>query len=120
MRIRVTTRAHLFEEPKREHIGYRIEDERPYVNGLCSFVAVRDQLVQDTLSALVAEAVCGNRGRCNRLVRNPMLLKIRFRFDGKCIRHPGYNPRRYGRPLDGNCDGCESLYFIHLHAGARV
>jgi len=66
MRIRVTTRAHLFEERKREHIerGYRIEDERPTpVNGLCSFIAVRDVLVQDTLSALVAEAINGNRGR---------------------------------------------------------
>jgi hypothetical protein len=66
MRIRVTTRAHLFEERKREHIerGYRIEDERPIpVNGLCSFIAVRDLPVQDPLSAVVAEAVNGNRGR---------------------------------------------------------
>ena len=50
MRIRVTTRAHLFEERKREHIerGYRIEDERPMpVNGLCSFIAVRAVQVQD-------------------------------------------------------------------------
>ena len=66
MRIRVTTRAQLFEERKREHIerGYRIEDERPIpVNGLCSFTAVRDLPVQDALSALVAEALNGNRGR---------------------------------------------------------
>jgi hypothetical protein len=66
MRIRVTTRAHLFEERKRQHIerGYRIEDERPIpVNGMCSFIAVKDLPVQDTLSALVAEAVNGNRGR---------------------------------------------------------
>jgi hypothetical protein len=38
MRIRVITRAALFEECKRQHIerGYRIEDERPIpVNGLC-------------------------------------------------------------------------------------
>jgi hypothetical protein len=66
MRIRVTTRAHLFEQRKREHIehGYRIEDERPIpVNGLCSFIAVRDLPVQDTLSELVAEALNGNRGR---------------------------------------------------------
>jgi hypothetical protein len=66
MRIRVTTRVHLFEERKREHIerGYRIEDERPIpVNGLCSFIAVRDLPVQDTLSALVAQAVNGNPGR---------------------------------------------------------
>jgi hypothetical protein len=63
MRIHVTTRAHLFEERKRQHIerGYRIEDERPIpVNGLCSFIAVKDLPVQDTLSALVAEAVNGN------------------------------------------------------------
>jgi hypothetical protein len=44
--------------------GYRIEDERPIpVNGLCSFIAVRDLPVQDRLAALVAEAVNGNRGR---------------------------------------------------------
>jgi hypothetical protein len=38
MRIRVTTRADLFEERKQQHVerGYRIEDERPVpVNGLC-------------------------------------------------------------------------------------
>jgi hypothetical protein len=66
MRIYLTTRVHLFEERKRAHIerGYRIEDERPIpVNGLCSFTAVRDLPVQDTLSAQVAEAVNGNRGR---------------------------------------------------------
>ena len=36
MRIRVTTRAELFEKRKQQHIerGYRIEDERPIpVNG---------------------------------------------------------------------------------------
>jgi hypothetical protein len=42
-----------------------------------------------------------------------MSLKIRFRFDGKCSRHPRYNAPRDGQPLDGNCDGCESLYLIH-------
>jgi hypothetical protein len=64
MRIRVTTRAHLFEDRKRQHIecGYRIEDERPIpVNGMCSFIAVRDLAVQDTPSELVAPAVKGNR-----------------------------------------------------------
>lgn len=62
MRIRVTTRANLFEERKRQHIerGYRIEDERPIpANGFCSFVAVREMPASDTLSQLVAEA--GNR-----------------------------------------------------------
>jgi hypothetical protein len=44
-----------------------------------------------------------------------MSLKIRFRFDGKCTRHPRYNPKRDGRPPDGNCEGCESLYVIHLY-----
>jgi len=45
MRIRVTTRADLFEERKQQHIerGYRIEDERPVpVDGLCSFIAVSE------------------------------------------------------------------------------
>jgi hypothetical protein len=65
MRIRVTTRAGLFEERKRQHIerGYRIEDERPIpVNGMCSFIAVRELPLQDKLSELVAEAVNGNHG----------------------------------------------------------
>ena len=63
MRIRVTTRANLFEERKRQHIerGYRIEDERPVpVNGFCSFIAVRQLSVSETLSDLVAEALKGN------------------------------------------------------------
>jgi hypothetical protein len=53
MRIRVTTKAHLFEQRKQQHIerGYRIEDERPIpVNGLCSFVAVREYLLQIRLA----------------------------------------------------------------------
>jgi hypothetical protein len=44
-----------------------------------------------------------------------MSLKIRFRFDGKCGGHPRYNPIRDGRPQHGNCEGCESLYVIHLY-----
>lgn len=60
MRIRGTIRADLFEERKRQHIerGYRIEDERPTpMNGLCSFIAVKDLPVQDRLSEAVAEAL---------------------------------------------------------------
>jgi hypothetical protein len=60
MRIRVTTRADLFEKRKQEHIerGYRVEDERPIpVNGFCSFVAVRELSVSDKLTDLVATAV---------------------------------------------------------------
>jgi len=44
-RILVTTKATTFEERKKQHIlaGYRIENEQPMpVNGLCSFVAVKD------------------------------------------------------------------------------
>jgi len=44
-----------------------------------------------------------------------MSLRIRFRFDGKCIVHPRYDPARDGRPQHGNCEGCESLYVIHLY-----
>jgi hypothetical protein len=29
--------------------------------------------------------------------------------------HPRYNPKRDGRPQDGKCEGCESLYVIHLY-----
>lgn len=66
MRIRVTTRADLFEERKRQHIerGYRVEDERPIpVNGFCSFIAVGEQPVSDALGELVAEALNGGRRR---------------------------------------------------------
>jgi hypothetical protein len=44
-----------------------------------------------------------------------MSLKIRFRFDGRCPRHPRYDPRRDGHPRDRKCEGCESLYVIHLY-----
>jgi hypothetical protein len=65
MRIRVTTRANLYEQRKQEHIerGYQIEDERPVpVNGFCSFIAVRELSISDTLADLVAEAINGNNG----------------------------------------------------------
>ena len=65
MRIRVTTKASLYEKRKQEHIerGYRIEDEQPIpVNGFCSFIAVREPSVSDTLSEFVAEALNGNHG----------------------------------------------------------
>ncbi len=63
MRIRVTTRADLFVELKRQHIerGYRIEDERPIpVNGLCSFFAVSEIPDSDGVGDLVAQALSGN------------------------------------------------------------
>ena len=44
-----------------------------------------------------------------------MSLRIRFRFDGKCSLHPRYDPTRDGRPQYSNCEGCESLYVIHLY-----
>ncbi len=65
MRIRVTTRAHLFEERKQQHIerGYRVEDERPMpVNGLCSFIAVKEEPASDAVGELVAQALNGRRG----------------------------------------------------------
>ena len=64
MRIRVITRADLFEKRKQQHIerGYRIEDERPIPeNGLCSFVAVREESQADAVDELVAEAIGGRR-----------------------------------------------------------
>jgi hypothetical protein len=62
MRIRVTTRADLFEKRKQQHIdrGYRIEDERPIpVNGFCSFIVVSEIADSDGIGALVAEALNG-------------------------------------------------------------
>lgn len=62
MRIRVSTKAELYEQRKQQHIerGYRIEDERPVpVNGLCSFVAVREESESDSVDAWVAEALGG-------------------------------------------------------------
>jgi hypothetical protein len=55
MRIRVTTRADLYEQRKREHIdrGYRIEDERPSpVNGFSSFSPCGSYLFQTDLRTL--------------------------------------------------------------------
>ena len=60
MRIRVTTRANLFEQRKQQHIerGYQIEEERPLpVNGFCSFIAVSEMPESDGVGALVAEAL---------------------------------------------------------------
>jgi hypothetical protein len=65
MRIRVTTRADLYEKRKEEHMerGYRIEDERPVpVNGFCSFIAVKQIAVFDTVDELVAQAINGGGG----------------------------------------------------------
>ena len=62
MRIRVTTRANLYDKRKQEHTerGYRIEDERPIpVNGFCSFVAVREGSDADPTDELVAQALGG-------------------------------------------------------------
>jgi hypothetical protein len=63
MRIRVTTRADLYEKRKQEHAerGYGIEDDRPTpVNGFCSFIAVRELPLSDKLTDLVAKALNGN------------------------------------------------------------
>ena len=65
MRIRVSTKAELYEQRKQQHIdrGYRIEDERPVpVNGFCSFVAVREESHSDAVDELVAQAL-GGRAR---------------------------------------------------------
>ena len=66
VRIRVTTRADLFEERKREHIerGFRIEDEHPIpVNGFCFFIAIRETPALDALGELVSQALSGNHSR---------------------------------------------------------
>jgi len=62
MRIRVTTRADLFEKRKQQHIerGYRIEEERPIpVNGFCSFIAVSKIPDSDGIGELVTQALNG-------------------------------------------------------------
>jgi hypothetical protein len=67
MRIRVTTKADLFEQRKQQHIerGYRIEDERPVpVNGLCSFVVVKELSPADSFGELVAQALNRSYGDC--------------------------------------------------------
>ena len=55
LRIRVSTKATAYEERKQQHIqlGYQIEDERPIpVNGLCSFIAVKEDPRTDTLDSI--------------------------------------------------------------------
>jgi hypothetical protein len=62
MRIRVTTKADLFEKRKQQHIerGYRIEDERPIpVNGFCSFIAVSKITDSDGIGEWVSQALKG-------------------------------------------------------------
>ena len=62
MRIRVTTKADLFEKRKQQHIerGYRIEEERPTpVNGFCSFIAVSEITDSDGIGELVTQALNG-------------------------------------------------------------
>ena len=52
LRIRVLTKRENFEERKQQssQVGYRIEDEQSVaVNGLFSFVAVKDDPVPDIL-----------------------------------------------------------------------
>jgi hypothetical protein len=52
LRIRVTTKRETFELRKQKHteLGYRIEDEQPFpVNGLCSFIAVKEDPVPEIL-----------------------------------------------------------------------
>jgi hypothetical protein len=44
-----------------------------------------------------------------------MALRIRFHFDGKCARHPRYDPKRDGQPEHGKCEGCETLHVIALY-----
>jgi hypothetical protein len=64
MRIRVTTKADLFEKRKQQHIerGYRIEDERPTpINGLCSFTAVQELADSDPIGELVTQALKGQQ-----------------------------------------------------------
>src|ERR1700730_18632978 len=65
MRIRVTTRADLFEKRKQQHIerGYRMEDERPIsVNGFCSFIGVTGSPGSAGLTELGAQAFTGIHG----------------------------------------------------------
>jgi hypothetical protein len=67
MRIRVTTKAGLFEKRKQQHIerGYRIEDERPIpVKGLCSFIAVSEIPHSDPVDELVAQAMKRESSLC--------------------------------------------------------
>jgi hypothetical protein len=46
-----------------------------------------------------------------------MSLRIRFHFDGKCARHPRYNPNRDGgQPEHGKCEGCKTLHVIALYS----
>jgi hypothetical protein len=126
MRIRVTTRAHLFEERKRQHIerGYRIEDERPIpVNGLCSFIAVRELPVQDTLSALVAEAVISrpevqkwiDRGwlQCRAVQVQSVTRKI-IDAEDFCL-----FVKNHGRAVIGNRLSYEGLAFVRDYVFPR-
>jgi hypothetical protein len=87
MRIRVTTRADLFEKRKQQHIerGYRIEDEQPIpVNGFCSLIAVGELASSDLIGELVAEALKGQQ-----VLGESRGLGSLSAIHGGCIKYPG-------------------------------
>jgi hypothetical protein len=54
------------------------------------------------------------------------MLRIRFKFDGKCSNHTRYNPEKDGRPSlstkNADCETCEALWVVYLYIvkiGAR-
>lgn len=39
------------------------------------------------------------------------MLNLRARWEGKCKRHPGYNPEKHGAAgIKGGCQDCLSLF----------
>jgi hypothetical protein len=54
------------------------------------------------------------------------VLKISFKFHGKCSSHTRYNPEKNGHPSESsknlNCEICDALWVIYLYVvkiGAR-
>lgn len=94
MRIRVTTRTDLFEERKRQHIerGFRIEDERPIpANGLCSFIAVKEEAASDPVGELAVQALNGRRGRVaaiEALIRWRQVTNATSLTSGRTLKSP--------------------------------
>ena len=45
-----------------------------------------------------------------------MALKIKFKFKGRCERHPRYSPARQGMSaVKAGCETCTQLYRIWAH-----
>ena len=44
------------------------------------------------------------------------MIRIRYRWAGKCPRHPRYQPSRGPGTIKGGCESCHALWKVYLAA----